>query len=131
MTNKHLRSSTSPNKNNLDTMSLAKLDEWYSENLKQYEKEDGSMDFGSEPNAEFYAKLEQYERYLEVRNKLLARQPVVVKEVVADADAVSATLKTYHAINNKIQKAIAEGQVLDSNDIRLLVEMMKALNGDK
>lgn len=113
----------------IDAMNLEQLDAWYAENLKRYESSDG-MDFGDEPNAEFYAKVEQYERYLDVRNKLLARKPVATKQIVSDDDAVAATLKTYHAINDKIQNAIANGTTLDANDIKLLVEMMKALNGD-
>ena len=110
-------------------MSLKQLDEWYDANLKRFENKSGEIDFGDDPNGEFYALVEQYERYLDVRDKLLRRKPVTPKQVVADTDAVEATLKTYHAINTRIQNAIKSGTTLDSNDIKLLVDMMKVLNG--
>lgn len=121
-----------PKNNNFDKMSLSQLDAWYDENMKQYEGDNGEIDFGQEPNAKFYALVEQYERYLEVRDKLLKRKPVkTAKEIIADSDAVATTLKTFYAINTKIQNQIEGGQPLETNDIKLLVDMMRVLNGDK
>lgn len=118
-------------KDAFDAMSLEALDEWYENHLKKYETEDGHLDFGDDPNGDFYAKIEAYERYLDARNKLLARRPLETKQIVVDKDAVDSTLKTYDDINKRIQRAIADGQTLDGNDIKLLIEMMKVLNGDK
>ncbi len=109
---------------------LEMLDDWYKKNLKKYEDENGELNFGDDPNGEFYAKAELYERYLDCRNKLLARRPIDTPKIVADEDAVNAVKKTFNDINCKVQKNIADGVTLDSNDIRLLVEMMKVLNGD-
>lgn len=114
-----------------DALSLEQLDLWYQDNLKQYEDTEGNLDFGEDTNGLFYAKIEQYERYLDARNKILARKPVATKEIVADEDAVIETLRTYQAINKKLQQQIAAGVDLAPMDIKLLVEMMKALNGDK
>lgn len=116
---------------NFGSLNLQQLDDWYDKNLKKYESESGSLDFGDDPNGEFYALIEQYERYLDARNRILSHMPVATKAVVADAEAVATTLKTYHAINTKIQQQIEHGTDLHPNDIKLLVEMMKALNGDR
>lgn len=113
-----------------DAFSIEQLDDWYKQNLKKYENEKGELNFGDDPNGEFYAKVELYERYLDTRNKLLARKPITTQAIVADEDAIANTRKTFNDINIKIQENIAAGVSLDSNDIRLLVEMMKVLNGD-
>ena len=115
---------------NFNAFDLEMLDKRYKENLKKYENENGELDFGNDPNGEFYAKAELYERYLDCRNRLLARKPIETKQLVADEDAVNAVKKTFHDINTKIQSNIKEGVELNGNDIRLLVEMMKVLNGD-
>ena len=84
----------------------------------------------TESDEQFQKTLDAYDRFLDTRQKELRRKPVNVKEIVADEDAVAATLKTYQAINNKIQQQIADGTELSANDIKLLVSMMSALNGE-
>lgn len=83
----------------------------------------------TESDEQFQKTLDAYDRFLDTQQKELRRKPVTVKDIVADEDAVIATLKTYQAINNKIQQQIADGTELSSNDIKLLVSMMTALNG--
>lgn len=51
--------------------------------------------------------------------------------IVVDAEAIAETMKTFKMINNKLQDNIAEGVDPSPNDIKLLIEMLKALNGDK
>lgn len=115
---------------NFKAFDLEQLDDWYRKNLKRYEDDKGELNFGDDPNSEFYAKVELYERYLDARNKLLSRKPVETKQIVADEDAIASVKKTFNDINTKVQTCIANGVTLDSNDIRLLIEMMKVLNGD-
>lgn len=115
----------------LENLTLKRLDSWYAKQIKAYDDGQLLFDFTDDPNGEFYAKVDFHERYIEARNKILARQPVKTKDIVADTDAVETTLKTYHAINTKIQNNITKGVELSTNDIKLLVEMMKALNGEK
>lgn len=82
-----------------------------------------------ESTDKFNAMLDAYDRYLDEKQKELRQKPVKTKEIVADEDAVVETLKTYYAINKKLQQQIEEGAELSPNDIKLLVSMMSALNG--
>lgn len=77
----------------------------------------------------FNALLDTYDRYLDGKQRELRERKVATKDIVADEDAVKETLKTYYAINKKIQQQIEEGAELSQNDIKLLVSMMTALNG--
>lgn len=77
----------------------------------------------------FNAILDTYDRYLDEKQRELKQKKVPTKEIVADDDAVKETLKTYYAINKKLQQQIEDGAELSPNDIKLLVSMMTALNG--
>ena len=118
------------NEVNFKAFDLEQLDDWYRKNLKRYEDEKGELNFGDDPNSEFYGKVELYEAYLDARNNWLSRKPIETKQIVADEDAIASVKKTFNDINTKVQTCIANGVTLDSNDIRLLIEMMKVLNGD-
>ena len=83
----------------------------------------------SRSTEKFNAILDTYDRYLDEKQRELKQKKVATKDIVADEDAVKETLKTYHAINKKIQQQIADGAELSKNDISLLVSMMSALNG--
>lgn len=72
--------------------------------------------------------LDDYNRFLDTKQRELRQKKVSTKEIVADEDAVSETLKTYYAINKKLQQQIADGTELSPMDIRLLTSMMEILN---
>ena len=77
----------------------------------------------------FNALLDTYDRYLDGKQRELRERKVATKEIVADEDAVKETLKTFYAINKKLQQQIEDGAELSKNDIQLLVSMMQVLNG--
>lgn len=78
----------------------------------------------------FNKALDDYNRFLDTKQRELRQKKISTKDIVADEDAVAATLKTYHAINEKIQQHIKDGTELSGNDIKLLTEMMRILNND-
>ena len=103
------------------------LDKLHSDTLRKIEEAD---DDNVETAADkFNATLDAYDRYLDERQKQLRQKKVAVKDLVADEDAVQDTLKTFHAINAKIQQQIKDGTELSRNDIPLLTSMMSILNG--
>lgn len=77
----------------------------------------------------FNALLDTYDRYLDGKQRELRERKVATKDIVADEDAVKETLKTFYAINKKLQQQIEAGAELSKNDIQLLVSMMQVLNG--
>ena len=103
------------------------LDKLHSDTLQQIEvADDDDIEKASE---RFNATLDEYDRYLDAKQKELRQKKVKIKDIVADDDAVQDTLKTFHAINAKIQQQIADGTELSRNDIHLLTSMMSILNG--
>ena len=103
------------------------LDKLHSDTLQKIEEAgDDDVEKASE---RFNATLDEYDRYLDAKQKELRQKKVKVKDIVADEDAVQDVLKTFHAINAKIQQQIADGTELSRNDITLLTSMMSILNG--
>lgn len=104
------------------------LDDLHAEVFEKLNTSENSDEI-SHNSEKFNAILDSYDRYLDEKQKQLRQKPVQTKDIVADEDAVKETLKTYYAINKKLQQQIETGAELSANDIKLLVSMMTALNG--